>query len=1013
MLVNAFKPVVKAINAAMSHIIAFAKTISNALGQIFGWKYEESGGGIAQDFEDAADASDGMASGTGETLDNLKKMQKYIAPWHEVNNMTTDAGDSGAGGGSGGGGIGGGAGVGSGDGWVKGDSILKAFESEIDTLYKLGKHISDTLSDVMEGINWNKVYEKARNFGKGLAEFLNGLINPRLFGNIGKTIAGALNTVVYSALSFGLTFDFVNLGESIAEGVNQFFATFDFGSLAETINVWANGILDTAIIAIRKTDWGQIGKKIGDFLAEIDFIEIGKRIGSLLWEGINAGIKLLASSFQAAPIEMGIVSLVAIPKILDKITNSKYIKNLKNLGKAFDVVKKAFDNFKFGLSSGNVLTGIDRGLSTIRENLTGVQKGVIVASSAFAEFNVVSDTMKGLMDGTENVAVGIAKIGTSVAAAGVAMYTALGPAGLLVTAIAGVGGALSAMHEKMEEETQIAVFGDKLSNISSEIQETTNAVRERTQASREYIESAGIAETAMAKDLADRYFNLAEKQNLTNQETEEMKRLADLLVDKMPELQQYYDEQTGLINATRQSVQELIQERLKEIQLNAVEEQLTQAYKDQFEQMGALKKAADEANNAQSYMNELNQEYENLQERIGQLQTYEDLGNQINNCSGNTEELLKKQDELWNEITEGGAQEFPTIDSLNQKMGEVSQKIYDFRDEYNQTMSDFASADEVYEGVQTNISELTNMYVSGMGEAAGEGIDNFNNVMINDSSIEDSSIQLARDAVNGYTNELSNESNLSKIKSGAGAFIKAGLNAMQEEQDSHSPSKVTQGFGKDAVDGYRIGIKSNTGSVLSVASSFIKNVVSKFSEIISPLREIGQNAMSGLYNGLSSMANTIYSKASEIANNVTNVIKNVLQIHSPSKVMFKLGDFTMQGFKEGIESLYNPISNSVKTFSYDVALAPNPGIIDMYSGYRNRDMVYTPQYGIAEYPQNSYGQSNAETNNLLRRQNELLERILAKPNLSNQDVFDAAQTVYKGKATRRYGNSSYFDPVWG
>ena len=34
------------------------------------------------------------------------------------------------------------------------------------------------------------------------------------------------------------TFDFINLGESIAAGVNNFFATFDFGSLAETLNVW-------------------------------------------------------------------------------------------------------------------------------------------------------------------------------------------------------------------------------------------------------------------------------------------------------------------------------------------------------------------------------------------------------------------------------------------------------------------------------------------------------------------------------------------------------------------------------------------------------------------------------------------------------------------------------------------------------------------------------------------------------------------------------------------------------
>lgn len=50
---------------------------------------------------------------------------------------------------------------------------------------------------------------------------------------------------------------------------------------------------------------------------------------------------------------------------------------------------------------------------------------------------------------------------------------------------------------------------------------------------------------------------------------------------------------------------------------------------------------------------------------------------------------------------------------------------------------------------------------------------------------------------------------------------------------------------------------------------------------------------------------------------------------------------------------------------------------------------------------------------LLKQQNQLLSEILKKPMLSNNDVFNAAKSVYKGEAKRRYGDSAAFDPVWG
>lgn len=322
-LINAFKPFVRTLNAVMQKVISFATTVTDALGAIFGWKYEVSDKGIADDWSDAAGSADDIADSTGDAAKNIDKMNKGIRAFDELNLISTkeDSGKSGSG--SGTDGVTGGAASG---GLVQVDTIFKDYESQIKNLKQLGKHISNALSDAMESIDWKKVYSKAKNFGKGLADFLNGLINPRLFGNVGKTIAGALNTALEFLNSFGTRFNWKNFGNSIASGINKFFKTFKFSLLAKTLNTWAKGLLDAMITAIDAVNWFRIGKKIGEFLSEIDWKEICGKIAKVIWKAINAGLSTWAGIFSAAPIEatiLGVISAIKISAItfeaLDKI----------------------------------------------------------------------------------------------------------------------------------------------------------------------------------------------------------------------------------------------------------------------------------------------------------------------------------------------------------------------------------------------------------------------------------------------------------------------------------------------------------------------------------------------------------------------------------------------------------------------------------------------------------------------------------------------------------------------
>lgn len=305
-LINAFKPFIKVLNAVLQKVISFAEMVTNALGSIFGWKYEASkGAGISGLADDIGSASDGMddlsnAAGsagknTGGIAKNAKKAKKEIQQatraFDELKVISKQSKDNTSGSGNGGsGGSGGGSGSGGSGGGntgklVQTDTIFKKFKSDIKDLEGLGKAISGSLINAMRGIKWDEVYAKASGFGSGLAKFLNGLFEGQkgttLFGETGKLIANSLNTVLHGLDSFGTTFNWKQFGNSIADGINKFFQNFDFALLAKTLNSWAQGAFDAVATALKKISWKDVWKGVKKFLSNLDVKTVAIIIGAL------------------------------------------------------------------------------------------------------------------------------------------------------------------------------------------------------------------------------------------------------------------------------------------------------------------------------------------------------------------------------------------------------------------------------------------------------------------------------------------------------------------------------------------------------------------------------------------------------------------------------------------------------------------------------------------------------------------------------------------------------------
>lgn len=186
-----------------------------------------------------------------------------------------------------------------------------------------GGNLSDFFMQLMD-IDWDSIYAKASGFGKGLAEFLNGLISPKLFGEVGETIASALNTAIYAVLSFSEEFDWENFGISLGESVNSFFATFDFDALADGLNKFVDGLEESIASFLKTVTWGDIMAKVTGFLGDLELDTIGAIIGTILIKKIGA-IKIASAVSKAigTGITNAITSLggITIPTLPLTISN--------------------------------------------------------------------------------------------------------------------------------------------------------------------------------------------------------------------------------------------------------------------------------------------------------------------------------------------------------------------------------------------------------------------------------------------------------------------------------------------------------------------------------------------------------------------------------------------------------------------------------------------------------------------------------------------------------------------
>ena len=212
----------------------------------------------------AVDWAASLADDLGKANDEAEKLNKQLAGFDKLNNLTTkDNNDSGSGKND--------IGVGS----VIFEKVpieqldlfnwLKEMWDKED-FSDLGRMLNEKLTNMLERLDWTKIEDYGRKIGKCLATALNGFFeNEDLASEIGEAIAGWLNTAFSFIGSFATNFKWDEFGEFIKTGINSFLdnaQTYDWGFSVGSI---VRGLIEAIYNVVSdKEMWKELGTKIKD-----------------------------------------------------------------------------------------------------------------------------------------------------------------------------------------------------------------------------------------------------------------------------------------------------------------------------------------------------------------------------------------------------------------------------------------------------------------------------------------------------------------------------------------------------------------------------------------------------------------------------------------------------------------------------------------------------------------------------------------------------------------------------
>ena len=334
---------------------------------------------------------------TGQAAKNAKELNKQLQKFDELNNLTTNQGGSGSG---------------SKDATkavyeeASVDSALGEFGKKLADLMRagewneVGKTISDKLSEQLESIDWESIKGKAGKFGHNIAEFLNGLIDPRLFGDIGRTIGEAINTGLTFFNEWGKGMDWDNVGSSLAAGFNAWLEAGNLPLLGETLHTWIAGGLDALNTFLEEADFEELGKQLAEFIGNLNIPDLAGKLLTLAKNILKALAEALGTAFKEGDISTKIILAIGVG-----LGALSFVGKLAGLAKKIGVALGLINASQWGLggAANTIAGGLGSQLATKTISIGSVLKVALLAGVAFTLSKVIWKMANGEFDSLQDL----------------------------------------------------------------------------------------------------------------------------------------------------------------------------------------------------------------------------------------------------------------------------------------------------------------------------------------------------------------------------------------------------------------------------------------------------------------------------------------------------------------------------------------------------------------------------------------------------------------------------------
>jgi TP901 family phage tail tape measure protein len=597
-----------------------------------------------------------------------------------------------------------------------------------------------------------------------------------------------------------------------------------------------------------------------------------------------------------------------------------------------------------------------------------------------------------------------------------AITTFLGPAGTVVIAIAAIAaivGTLVIAFNNANAETKA---------LKKEIQDFNDEVNQSKETFDGLIEKNQVSAGA-AKALADELYNLADQENKSTVEKMRMKDIVDQLNTMYEGLNLTIDEITGTLSLEKEAIEDVIDANLKQLQLSAYSNRLTELYEEQYEAARKLSditntmtdgliSAAESVKTGAFYQKLYNEamedgvittdEYNSMNRKLtsnvgdtvaaylmasmvqdqnteainGATEAYGVLSKEISDSSSTIQDATEKTGIAWEDLSDTQKAALESMGTAQQDYTEMSEEdLQAYMDEMQAQQEEYeklldermAVTQNAFEKIESTIDLSLNEMIDNL-ESNQELVDKWTDdlAILTEKGLNEGFIQVLEDTGVDAAATVANlvDASDEEIQRLNDVFMNGSTVAIESMQKELGLS-TTVNAGSDAISDIADGVENNkelTDAVTQQAKDAKAAMITQVAK--SNFSTVGSSMIQGTINGMNGLKGNLDSTARSLARSAYDSMRRELNMHSPSKKTAEIGRFFVSGLINGIGELSHNAVNKAKELSSNIVNALSFDAIQ-FPSMPDFDALHSSAMqtsGLSSAIQNTTNTSSRETN---------------------------------------------------